>query len=81
MVGEHLSGGTVPRLLLLNPFLWEDGQLHSRPLSGKTVAWLLGAPVTLEEMNYLRQHGFSALEHRFEEAQPDLFDLGRMSAG
>jgi hypothetical protein len=80
VVGEHLPGVTVPHLPLLNPFLWEDGQLQSLPLSGKTVAWLLGAPVTTEEMNYLRQHRFSALEDRFEEAQPDLFDLGRMSA-
>ena len=79
VVEEHMPGVTVPHLLLGDPFLWDDGAFGSRALSGKTVAWLLGMPVSTGEMDYLRQHGFSALEDRFEDAQPDLFDLGRSS--
>lgn len=79
VVGERIDDTTVPHLLFVEPFLWDDDPAP-QVLSAKTVDWVLGVPASTAEMEYLRQHGFSALEDRFDEAQPDLFDLRRRSA-
>jgi Suppressor of fused protein (SUFU) len=78
VVASHMDDRDRPHLLLLEPFLWDD-QLCSRALSTKTVAWVLGEPISTAEANYLNRHGFSALEDLFEESQPDFFDLERPS--
>jgi antitoxin YqcF len=78
VVGSHIDGVTVPNLMFVNPFLWDD-DLASRTLSTKTVAWLLGLPVSDAEMEYARVHGSDALEDMFEEAQIDVYDLRRPS--
>jgi hypothetical protein len=78
VVATHFDDPALPHLLLLEPFLWDD-RLSSHTLSSKTVAWLLGVPVSPAEANYLQDHGFSGLEERFLKAQPDFFDLQRPS--
>jgi hypothetical protein len=78
VVGSHIDGVTVPNLMFVNPFLWED-DLTSRTLPTKTVAWLLGVPISDAETEYARVHGSDALEDMFEEAQIDIYDLRRSS--
>jgi antitoxin YqcF len=78
VVASHLDDLNLPHLLLLEPFLWGE-HLGSRALSTKTVAWVLGVPISTAEADYLNQRGFSALEDLFEESQPDFFDLERPS--
>jgi hypothetical protein len=75
----YMEDFSLPHLLLINPFLWDDELANPRALSDKTVGWLLGVSVSTAEMEFLQQHGFAALEDHFEEAQPDFFDLERPS--
>jgi antitoxin YqcF len=77
IIDRHFAGATAPHLLFVNPYLW-DG-LDSRALSGKTVAWLMGVPITEAEKLYRGEHGADALEDLFEQADPDFIDLQRAS--
>lgn len=79
VVAEHMDSPHLPHLLLHEPFLWEDSDFASRTLSRKTVAWVLGMPVSQAEGQYCYEHGFNALDELFMEAQPDLFDTQRPS--
>ena len=79
VVAAHVPGTTVPHLMFVNPYSWED-ELRSRELTGKTVAWVQGIPVTDAEMEYVREQGAEALEDLFEQVQPDFLDLQRASA-
>jgi hypothetical protein len=60
-----------------NPFLWE--RLRTTQLVTKTVSWLLAVPISERESLYCREHGWEALSDLFEQAQIDIFDLGRAS--
>jgi hypothetical protein len=77
VVAEHVEDVTTPHLMFVTPYLW-DG-LESRALSGRTVAWLMGVPITDAERRYAGEHGAEALEDRFERDDPDLIDLWRPS--
>jgi hypothetical protein len=78
VVAEQLRDAPLPHLLLLEPFLWDE-QLDPRVLTTKTVAWVLGVPISQAEAQYSHDHGFAALDHLFGQAQPDHFDLSRAS--
>ncbi len=60
------------------PYLWEDS-LKTLKLETKTVAWLLAFPISQSEYQYLLENGDDALENKCEQAQIDIFDLGRAS--
>ncbi len=77
VVTAHVSDTTVPNLMFVDPYLW-DG-FHTRTLSDKTVAWLMGVPVSDAELAYLRENGSDALEQLFERTDPDFVDLRRAS--
>jgi hypothetical protein len=79
VVAEHMKDLSLPHLLLLEPFLWEDNDFDPLTLSDKTVAWTLGVPISQAEAKYRYDHGFDALEEVFLESQPDFFDLQRPS--
>jgi hypothetical protein len=78
IVAEHFNDAPLPHLLLIEPFVW-DNKVHSRVLATKTVAWVLGVPISQAEAQYCHDHGFDALDELFEQAQPDHFDLSRAS--
>ncbi|MGW5384165.1 suppressor of fused domain protein [Nocardia sp. NPDC003963] len=79
IVGAHVPDTTVPHLMFVDPFLWEDSDFASRTLTGKTVAWVQGVPISDAEMEYVRARGADALEELFVSAQPDVFDPRRPS--
>ena len=79
VVAEQMDSPLLPHLLLLEPFLWEDTDFSSRTLSSKTVAWVLGVPISQAEGQYCHEHGFDALDDLLMEAQPDYFDTQRPS--
>lgn len=68
----------LPHLLLIEPSLWAD-QLNSCILSTKTVAWLLGVPVSDAEADYVKAQGATALKDRFRETHANIFDPRRPS--
>jgi antitoxin YqcF len=76
VVQAHLPNVTLPHMMFVPPFLWED-DLRSRRVGNKTVAWLLGVPISDSERDLVRQNGAEALEDRLERAQIDVFDLER----
>ncbi|MFD0360157.1 suppressor of fused domain protein [Nocardia sp. GCM10030253] len=79
VVGAHISDTTVPHLMFVDPFLWDDSDFAARPMTGKTVAWVQGVPISDAEMEYVRSHSSDALEDLFVSAQPDVLDLRRPS--
>lgn len=78
IVSMHIEDVTVPNLMFVEPFRWED-DLKSQPMKTKTVAWVLGLPITDEEMEFVREHGAEALEDKLEQANVDIEDLRRSS--
>jgi hypothetical protein len=76
VVAAHRPNTTVPHLLFVEPFLWEE-ELNAREIGDRTVAWLLAVPISPSERDFTQRHGTDALEDRFEQAQIDIFDLDR----
>ncbi|WP_051342472.1 suppressor of fused domain protein [Pseudonocardia spinosispora] len=68
----------LPHLLLVEPTLWAD-QLNSCILSTKTVAWLLGVPISDAEADHVTTQGATALKDRFRDTQANIFDPRRPS--
>jgi hypothetical protein len=56
-----------------------NDDLTTLELEGKTVAWLLGVPISDGERSFAEENGGDALEALFEEHQIDIFDLTRPS--
>lgn len=79
VVRLHHPETTVPNLMFVLPYMWEDEDLASRAYGGKTVAWLQGVPVTDAETEYLLENGSDALVALFEQHDPDFIDLQRAS--
>ncbi|MFE7801459.1 suppressor of fused domain protein [Nocardia sp. NPDC057440] len=79
VVGAHISDTTVPHLMFVSPFLWDDSDFEAQAMTGKTVAWVQGVAISEAEMEYVREHDSDALEDLFVSAQPDLLDLHRPS--
>jgi hypothetical protein len=79
VVKMYYPGTSVPHLMFLEPYLWEEESLESRVIGDKTVAWVQGVPISDAEMELLRDEGAEALEALFEEHQPDFIDLDRAS--
>jgi antitoxin YqcF len=77
VVAAHLPDTTVPHLMFVTPYSWDD--LPSRALTGKTVAWVQAIAISDAEMHFVRDHGAEGLEELFEDAQPDFLDLERPS--
>jgi antitoxin YqcF len=78
VVAAHLPDTAVPHLRFVTPYSWKD-DLPSSELTGKTVTWVQGIPVSDAEMEFVRENGAEALEELFESAQPDFLDLERAS--
>jgi hypothetical protein len=52
VVATDSNDPALQHLLMVDPFLWVDG-FHSREFPTKTVAWVLGVPVSQAETEYL----------------------------
>lgn len=76
VIGRHGLSATMAHVLLVPPFLWEDGPQTLR-LSAKNVAFLLAVPIADSERQYAGENGADALENLFVGAQIDIFDLNR----
>lgn len=79
VVKVHHPDTSVPHLMFLDPYLWDEDSLESRILGDKTVAWLQAVPISDTEMELLRDEGADALKVLFEQYQPDFVDLVRSS--
>ncbi|MFF7939802.1 suppressor of fused domain protein [Nocardia gamkensis] len=79
VMGAHVPDTTVPHLMFVNPYLWEDSDFASRKLTRKTVAWVQAVPITDAEMEYVRAHDAAALEELLVNAEPDILDTRRPS--
>ncbi len=79
VVKLHHPDTTVPHLMFVEPYLWDEQALASRPYGGKTVAWLQAVPITDAETQYLLDNGPEALNQLFEQHDPDFVDLQRAS--
>jgi hypothetical protein len=77
VVAMYRRGATLPHLLFVEPFLWDDDTFEPRRIGERTVAWLLTVPISQAERDFAAEHGADALEDRFEHAQIDIFDLDR----
>ena len=78
VVGAHFDDVTVPHLMFVDPFLWSEA-LQSQAMQTKTVAWVMGLPITEAEMEYVRDNGPDAFEEVLEQADIDIYDLQRPS--
>lgn len=78
VVGAHFDDITVPNLMFVDPYLWEN-DLQAQAMESKTVAWVLGLPITDAEMELVREHGPEALENILEQSEIDIYDLQRPS--
>lgn len=79
VVKLHHPDTTVPNLMFIEPYLWQEQAFASRPYGDKTVAWLQAVPISDVETQYLLDHGADALEGLFAEHDPDFVDLHRHS--
>jgi hypothetical protein len=79
VVKLHHPDTTVPNLMFVDPYLWDDEDLASRVYGDKTVAFLQAVPVSDAETEYVLENGSDALSALFEEKDPDFIDLQRPS--
>lgn len=79
VVRLHHPDTTVPNLMFVDPYLWDDEDLASRVYGEKTVAFLQAVPVSDAETEYVLENGSDALGALFEEKDPDFIDLQRAS--
>lgn len=79
VVRLHHPDTTVPNLMFLDPYLWDEEDLASRVYGDKTVAFLQAVPVSDAETEYVLENGSDALSALFEEKDPDFIDLQRPS--
>ena len=79
VVKLHHPDTTVPNLMFIHPYLWDDEALQSRVYEDKTVAWLQAVPISDTETEYVLENGADALSALFEERDPDFIDLERDS--
>ena len=79
VVRLHHPDTTVPNLMFIHPYLWDDEALRSRVYGDRTVAWLQAVPISDAETEYVLENGADALSALFEEHDPDFIDLGRAS--
>jgi hypothetical protein len=79
VVKLHHPETTVPNLMFVHPYLWDDEDLASRVYGAKTVAWLQAVPISDAETEHRLEHGAESLSTLFEERGPDFIDLRRAS--
>jgi len=79
VVKLHHPDTTVPNLMFVEPYLWDESAFVSREVGEKTVAWLQAVPISDAEIQYLLDHGADALNELFEQHDPDFVDLRRPS--
>lgn len=79
VVKMHHPDTTVPNLMFIEPYLWDEQAFTSRQVGEKTVAWLQAVPISDAETQYLLDHGADALNELFEQHDPDFIDLQRAS--
>jgi len=77
-IGMYDLSPTLRHVLFVSPFLWGE-EPRTLELPGRTVAWLMAAPITEAERAYAAIHGSQALELLFEQQDIDLFDVARAS--
>ena len=79
VVKLHHPDTTVPNLMFVEPYLWDEQAFASRQVGEKTVAWLQAVPISDAETQYLLDNGADALNELFEQRDPDFVDLQRDS--
>lgn len=79
VVKLHHPDTTVPNLMFVEPYLWDEQALGSRQYGEKTVAWLQAVPISDAETQFLLDNGAEALNGLFEQRDPDFVDLQRAS--
>jgi len=72
----YRSSPPLPHVLLVDPFLWDDGP-HTLNLEGIALAWLMAVPVSESERRFAEERGADALTSRFEDQSMDILDLYR----
>lgn len=77
IVGMYYPTGPMQNLLLADPFLWRD--MRTLELSGRKIAFLHLVAISEAEARFHESEGYDALAVKFEEAQIDVFNLGRPS--
>ncbi len=78
VVSMHYSESSLSHMMFVSPFLWED-KLETLRLHDKTVAWLLGVPISDAERSYAEVNGATALENAFQQNDIDIFNIDRPS--
>jgi hypothetical protein len=68
----------MQHIIFMPPFLWDD-KLETLKLETKTIHCLLGVPISENELQYLNNNGFDALEDLFVENDINIFNLDRKS--
>jgi hypothetical protein len=79
VVKLHHPDTTVPNLMFVEPYLWDDRAFAAREVGEKTVAWLQAVPISDAETQYLLDSGADALNGLFVQHAPDFVDLRRPS--
>ena len=77
VIPQYINDGEMKHIYLMNPFLWEG--LKNFELEDRKVTWLLIIPISTQEKDYARVHGWNELEVKLEEADIDIFNLQRKS--
>ena len=68
----------MKHLLFVPPFLW-DPPLKKLKLADKTVAWLMGIPISDPEYQHAMDQGRDTLEAELEHQNIDFYNLDRPS--
>lgn len=76
--GENAVPNGMRHLYFIRPLLWKD-RLEKIQHPEKRTAWLICMPISDAELNYLLQHGATALESIFQKENVDLFNWTRTS--
>lgn len=74
----YRSNVALPHIMLVDPFLWDNGP-STLDAAGLKIAWLMMVAISESERVFAGEHGGTALASRFEKAQIDIFDLDRPS--
>lgn len=77
IVADEFGEVTTPHLFLVTPYLWSG--LGSIELTTKTVAFVMGIPITEAERQLFKERGADALSAALEAGDPDIIDLQRES--
>jgi antitoxin YqcF len=73
----YRTAPALPHVMMVDPFLWDNGPETLDGVNGFKVAWLMMVPISESERLFAIENGGAALTERFQQRQIDLFDLNR----